>query len=108
MKYACSECTGRSARHGAARGDQRLPGHLAAEHPLESLVGAPAAEDVDLDLLEVEQFQQVVQSLAHDLVTVPFRSEPRNLDGFLDGFAPGERAAAQDSSTRSLALVTPM
>jgi hypothetical protein len=41
-------------------------------------------------------------------LTVPFRSGLRNLDGFLACLPPGERAAAQDSSTRCLARVTPM
>ncbi len=72
--------------HGPPRGDQRLPGHLPAEHPLHPLVRAAAAEDVDLDLLQIQQIDQVVQSLAHDCATVPFRS-PRNLDGILDGCA---------------------
>ena len=39
----------------AGRGDERLAGDLAAEHPLAVLVGRAAAEDVDLDRLEVEQ-----------------------------------------------------
>ena len=36
----------------AARGDQRLRRHLAAEHPLAVLVGAQPAEQVHLELLE--------------------------------------------------------
>ena len=40
---------------------QRLAGDLAAEHPLPVLVGRHAAEDVDLDGLEVEQGDQVVE-----------------------------------------------
>ena len=47
----------------AGRGDQRLPGHLAAEHPLAVLVGRAAAEDVDLDGLEVEQRHEIVERL---------------------------------------------
>src|SRR6266852_552391 len=54
-------------RDGAAGRDQRLPGHLAAEHPLPALVlRAAAAEDVDLDLLQVEEGHHTVQCLAHD------------------------------------------
>ena len=45
----------------ACRGDQRLAGHLPAEHPLAALVGRDAPEDVDLDGLEVEQGDQVVE-----------------------------------------------
>ena len=41
--------------HRAGRGDERLPGHLAAEDPLALGGRADATEDVDLDLLEVEQ-----------------------------------------------------
>ena len=44
----------------AAGGDQRLPGHLAAEHPLPGRLRADSAEDVLLDLLEVEQPDQTV------------------------------------------------
>ncbi len=43
---------------GAARRDQRLAGHLAAEHPLQGLLGAATAEDVDLDLLQIEQVDE--------------------------------------------------
>ena len=42
------------------------PGHLAAEDPLAVHVGTEAAEDVDLDGLEVEQLDQTVdRHLAH-------------------------------------------
>ena len=54
-------------RHGPARGNERLTGHLAAEYPLPALVlRAAAAEDVDLDLLQVEEGHHAVQCLAHD------------------------------------------
>ncbi len=52
-------------RHGPPGGDQRLPGHLPAEHPLPLLIRAAAAEDVQLDLLQVEQFDQPVQRFTH-------------------------------------------
>ena len=44
---------------------QRLPGHLAAEHPLALLVGLDAPEDVDLNGFEVEQVDEEVQGRAH-------------------------------------------
>ena len=47
--------------HGAPGGDERLAGDLAAEDPLALLVGALAAEDVDLDPLEVEQSIEIVE-----------------------------------------------
>ena len=50
---------GPSGRH------QGLGRHLAAEHPLPLLVGADAAEDVDLDGLEIEQVDQEVKGFAH-------------------------------------------
>src|SRR2546426_9564547 len=50
-----------AAVHGAARGDQRLPGHLAAEDPLAVLLRAPAAEDVHLELPPGEEPDQPVQ-----------------------------------------------
>ena len=50
----------------AGRGDERLAGDLAAEHPLALLVGADAAEDVDLDRLEVEELDELVdRGLGH-------------------------------------------
>ena len=44
----------RAALDRAARGDERLPGDLAAEDALAALLRAPAAEEVHLELLEVE------------------------------------------------------
>src|ERR1017187_2374468 len=53
-------------RHGPASRDQGLASHLSAEYPLPPLAGrAAAAEDVELDLLEVEQLDHGVQCLAH-------------------------------------------
>ena len=50
---------------GATRGDERLGGDLAAEDPLALLVGLGAAEDVDLDLLEVEEADELVEVVGH-------------------------------------------
>ena len=50
---------------GAPRRHERLGRHLAPEHPLAVLVGAHAAEDVDLDGLDVEQLDEEVQRVAH-------------------------------------------
>ena len=44
--------------HRAARRDQRLPGHLAAEHPLQALLRAAPAEQVDLQPLQVKNAGQ--------------------------------------------------
>ena len=49
------------ARDGPARRHKGLPSHVTAEHPLEAFVGAAAAEDVHLDRLKVEDFQQPFQ-----------------------------------------------
>ena len=57
-KYACRECGGRSVGDRAARGDQGLRGDLAAEDPRDDGGAAAAAEDVLLDLLQVEQIEQ--------------------------------------------------
>ena len=54
--------------HGAPGGHEGLGGHLAAEDPLAVLVGAQAAEDVDLDGLEVEQVDQEVEVFAHGTI----------------------------------------
>jgi hypothetical protein len=51
--------------NGTAGGDQRLPCHLAPEDPLPPVVGAAAAEDIGLDLLQVEQVDQAIECLAH-------------------------------------------
>ncbi|MBW3606785.1 MAG: hypothetical protein KY463_00265, partial [Actinobacteria bacterium] len=45
----------------ACRGDERLPGDLAAEHPLTVLVGLAPPEDVHLDGLEVEEVDELVE-----------------------------------------------
>ena len=44
---------------GGARRHERLPEHLAAEHLRAADVAALAAEQVELDALELEQPQQV-------------------------------------------------
>ena len=46
---------------GAPRRDERLPRDLPAEHALAVLVGADAAEQVHLELLELEQVDQIVE-----------------------------------------------
>ena len=53
---------------GAGRGDERLAGDLAAEHPLAVLVGRAAAEDVDLDRLEREQGHEFVEGGLHGAI----------------------------------------
>src|ERR1700733_1770776 len=87
-------------RNGTPRRHQRLPGHLTAEDALPPLAhGAPAAEDVCLDLLEVQQLHDRVERLAHQYAPpVPDGPVPAAL-------APGEPAppaasvVAQSSST---------
>jgi hypothetical protein len=46
-------------------GRQRLPEHLAAEHLRTADIATRAAEQIDLELLELEQLQQVGESLIH-------------------------------------------
>ncbi len=66
----------------ACRGDERLPGHLAAEDPLAVLVRRSPAEDVDLDRLEVEQRHEIVErglgGLAHPVGRSVGRSAARS------------------------------
>ena len=52
-------------RHRTAGRDQRLAGDLAAEDPLHRLVRAEAAEDVHLELLEIEDREQRAQFFSH-------------------------------------------
>ncbi len=59
------ERVGAALVDGAAGGHQRLPQHLATEHALRPLLGAAAAEDVHLELFEVEERDQGVQRLRH-------------------------------------------
>ena len=47
--------------HRAARGDERLARHLAAEHPLCVLLRAATTEQVHLERFEVEQRDEVVE-----------------------------------------------
>ena len=49
--------------HGAGGGDERLTGHLPAEHALAVLVGGQPAEDVHLDRLEVEQLHEGIDGV---------------------------------------------
>lgn len=53
--------------HRAARGDQCLAGDLAAEGPLQFFLRAAAAEDVQLDLLQIEQLDEPVDGRSHFL-----------------------------------------
>ena len=95
--------------HRPPGGDQRLPGDLAAVHPLHRLVGRPAAEDVDLDLLQVEQVEELVQRVAHEPAAAAGtdgNSAARKRDRCRDASAPGVRAGAQESTRRTRALVT--
>ncbi len=54
------------------RGDQRLAGHLAAEHPLQRRLGLPPPEEAVVERLEVEQGEQLVDRLGHG----PHRRRP--------------------------------
>ena len=96
-------------RHGPAGRDERLPGDLPAIDPLDGLVGRPAAEDIDLDLLQVEQVEQLVEGVAHELPRPPGtdgNTSARKRDRCLADSAPGVRAGAQDSASRTRARVT--
>ena len=55
----------RAMCHRATGGHQGLPGDLAAEDPLASLVRLGAAEDVHLDRFEVEEVDEGVECFAH-------------------------------------------
>jgi hypothetical protein len=48
------------AGDGAAGRHERLPGHLAPEHPLTLLSGLHSPEQVDVDHLEIEQADQEI------------------------------------------------
>ncbi|MGY4300513.1 hypothetical protein ACVWXN_008608 [Bradyrhizobium sp. i1.4.4] len=50
----------------AAGRNHRLPDHLAAEHPLPARLRAVAAEQIHLELFEVENRDQVDQAFGHD------------------------------------------
>ena len=59
----------RARRHvdGAAGRHQRLPHHLAAEHPLPGVLRRAAAKQIDLELLEIEDRQEVLHRGGHRL-----------------------------------------
>src|SRR5690606_5374568 len=80
----------------AGRGDERLAGHLAAEDALAVLVRRDAAEDVDLDRLEVEQLHQIVDCILGHGRTLPSGAVNDDVtDGaFPDGFLWGTATAA--------------
>ena len=52
----------------ACRGDERLTGNLTTEHALAVLVGLDAAEDIHLDRLEVEEFDEIRQCVSHPVM----------------------------------------
>ncbi len=52
---------------GATGGDQGLAGDLAAEDPLAILLGAVAAKQVHLELLEVEGGEHLIDGFHGDL-----------------------------------------
>ena len=54
-----------AALDGAACRDHGLPDHLAAEHPLPARLRAVAAEQVHLELFEIENGNQVDQAFGH-------------------------------------------
>ncbi len=54
-----------AALDGAAGGDQRLADHLAAEDALPADLRAVAAEQVDLEPLEIEDLKEVVDGAGH-------------------------------------------
>ncbi len=96
-------------RHGTPGGDQRLPGDLPAVHPLHRLVGRLAAEDVDLDLFQVEQVEELAERVAHvrpRWAAADGNTSARKRDRCRAVSAPGVRAGAQDSVRRTRALVT--
>jgi putative flippase GtrA len=71
---------------GPARGDQRLAGDLAAEHPDALLMGTLPPEDVHFDLLEVEEGAEIVEGLGHpDSVTARGDGE---YQGWSSSFVP--------------------
>ena len=54
-----------AALDGAAGGDERLADDLAAEDPLPADLRAVAAEQVDLEPLEIEDLKEVVDGAGH-------------------------------------------
>jgi hypothetical protein len=57
----------RDVLDGAAGGDQRLADHLAAEHALPAVLRRAAAEQIELERLQVENFQQSFDGGRHCL-----------------------------------------
>ena len=89
-KYAWSECA-YAVRHGASRRDQRLADHLPAEDALATLLRARAAEQVDLDRLEIEELDQSLQDGLHaaNLLVPRQGCKPRWPRARLDYWAEG-------------------
>ena len=50
----------------AIGGDQSLPNHLPAEHALPAGLRAQASEQILLQCLEIENGEELIESLAHD------------------------------------------
>ena len=55
----------RAVLNGAHRGDQRLADHLTAEHALPANLRRAAAEQIFLELFQIENLQQVLNGRRH-------------------------------------------
>src|SRR6185436_13916050 len=60
---------------GAAGRDHGLPDHLTAEHPLPARLRAVAAEQVYLELFEIEDGNEVDEAFGHDGAFDRFRPQ---------------------------------
>jgi hypothetical protein len=99
-----------AALDGAAGCNHGLPNHLAAEHPLPARLRAVAAEQVHLELLEIENGNQVNQALGHDggafnFGVIPGRLEEANPESRAKASGFRVRAGARPGMTVSLSTL---
>src|SRR6267142_110073 len=89
-----SSCAGgplESARlSGGGTGAQRLPQHLPAKHLRTADVAARAAEQIDLELLELEERQQIGQTLIHGAVRACAALQPNLSVPCISALWPGK------------------
>ena len=69
--------------HGARRCDERLRRHLSTEDATRTGCLVAAAEDVEVDVLEIEEIEQIVERIVHardysSEVIWPSRTSSRN------------------------------
>ena len=91
---------GRPALDGAHRRDQRLADHLAAEHPLPARLRRAAAEQVEVELFEIEDREKVGNGGRHGAILSSRRNDATLQPAMLGRGLTSEATAAKWTAGR--------